>query len=101
GIDRLGGVLRIVEVTAKHVAALEEDLAVLVDLHRDTGERHADGAALGLVGCERDRAATLAHAVDLAERDADGAEPRVELGVERGGTGDHEFELVEAEQLAD
>ena len=44
GVERLGRLLRVVEVAEEHVAAAAAHLAVVGEEHVDAGEGHADGA---------------------------------------------------------
>ena len=100
-VERLGGLLRLVEVAEEDVAAPADHLAVLGERHLDAGHRRADRARLHLVGRPGHRAGALGHAVDLRQRHADRPEPGEQLGRDRRGAGDGEVELVEAEHLAD
>ena len=100
-VDRLGGLLRVVQVALADQTTPAADLAVREDLELHTRQRAADGAGLDLEPLEGHGPGVLAHPVDLGERDADRAEPGDQLRRDGCGTGHRHLALVQADQGAD
>ena len=100
GVERLGGLLRVVEVADEDVAAAADHLAVVAELHIATRDCGADGAGLDAARCPRHRPRRLGHAVDLRQRHADGAVPLEQLPGDRRRAGDRELRLVETDDFA-
>ena len=99
--DRLAGRLLVLVVPLEDVGALDEDLAVVGDLHLAAGEGFADRADLEVVGGgDRRRGRGLGHPPALEHEHAGGVEEAQDLGVDRGGAGDREAQIA-AEEVAD
>ena len=88
-VERLRRGLRVVEVAAHHVDALDQQLAVVGDPDADAGQRPPDGADLDLLGrVDRRRGGRLGQPPALEDGDADAAEEVAEPGAQRRAAGD-------------
>ena len=95
------GRLLVLVVALEDVRALDEDLAVVGDLHLAARERFADRADLEVVGGgDRRRGRGLGHPPALEHEHAGGVEEAQDVRVDRRRAGDREAQVA-AEQAAD
>ena len=88
-LERLGGRLLVAPVAGEHLAAAEQQLAVVGDAHGGAGQRPADGADLVRVGqVDGQRGGGLGQAVALEHREPDAAVEVAEPVAERRAAGD-------------
>ena len=102
-VERLGGLLRVVEVALEDVAAPADHLAVVGQISTShPGERPADGAGLDLEPARRSsgRSSRTCRRSRTAARRWPGTSV-ISCGRDRRGAGDGDLALVEAEQRAD
>ncbi len=98
GIDGPRGLLRVLEVALEDVRAAGEDLAVLVELDLDAGQRLAHRSHQGTArAVHGDDPGGLGHPVALHQRDAQHLEEAEELGRGRCGAAQGEPGPVEAD----
>ena len=99
GVERVRGLLGIVEVAAEHVAAAAQHLAVLAEHDVAARDRWADRSRHDPERCPGHRAGRLGEPVDLRQLDAERAEETQHLDGEGRGAADRRHDLVETQQL--
>ena len=96
-VDDVGRLPRLLVVTHHHVAAPDQDLAVLAQLHLHARDGPPDRRRLvRLLRHGGGRPGQLAHAPHLEQREAQGGPELVQLGAARRGGGDGQLAPVQA-----
>ena len=101
GVEHLGGLRRIVEVAAEHIAAAAAHLAVGIEAHFDARHGRADRSDADLVRLPRHRTRCLRQPVDLRQRQAHRAEEAQHLERDRCRARHTDDRLVEADEALD